>query len=793
VNETPELLPVIVIRLTEPAPEGDDLRELAKRAGYRGLAALLEDHREIEATRAIQNVDPKELLAIERRARDSDYPPLHSLTSFWRLDCSAIPDVVEELIGELSKLPEIGLAYRESDTTEPGTVTNPGQNPRYAANEQGYLANAPAGIGVTHAWGRVDGSGVRFADIEQGWLETHEDLVGLAPKLLSGNATLAAPKHHGAAVLGIVVGRDNMGVGIIGIAPGVTKPLLSTPFLGATTPNVAEAVLKTVLGPDALAPGDVLLIEVQLPPLPPAPGIRPAEAENLTFNAIRLASALGIVVVEAAGNGEMNLITLPAFKPLDPLFQGDSGAVIVASLQISTVLSTTSTTNYGSRIDCHAWGENVTTASGDGEEGATENTSYTRRFGGTSAAAAIVAGAAILVQDLYQQPTATRPAGERLSPRRMRQFLTVHSTPAPSSAKPPAGTNIRGMPNLAQLVTAVGDVPDLYIRDYPGDTGAVPSTGLLSVSPDVVVSKTSLSGAALTAAFAAGTSEVERGHDNFIYVRVSNRNDVQALNAKVKVYWSKVATLITPVDWKLVNPIVPPADAHATLNVPPNGLLVEAPEIPWSMANLPPASGHYCFVATVDHPLDPEPLTAVFEAAAVAGDLTPAWEAFFMYVRNNNNVTWRNFNAVDLPAPGGGAGGAAPAPFLVSGAPDAERYFDLEILQSCPDAVSVVWDLPRKLFRQLDADFAEVRKPKGCRFLALLWPRRYSRVSAVLQPRAELVLPRVSLEKSARHQCRFRFAATETLPEAACTVAIRQLYDGIEVGRVTWELRAGRE
>ena len=51
----------------------------------------------------------------------------------------------------------------------------------------------------------------------------------------------------------------------------------------------------------------------------------------------------------------------------------------------------------------------------------------------------------------------------------------------------------------------------------------------------------------------------------------------------------------------------------------------------------------------------------------------------------------------------------------------------------------------------------------------------------------------MSLEKSARHQCRFRFAATGGMPEEPCTVAIRQLYDGIEVGRVTWELRAGRE
>ena len=75
-------LPVIVIRLTEPAPEGNDLRELAKRAGYRGLAALLDEHLEIEAARAIQTVGPEALLAAEKRALRQ------------RVSATAQPDVV---------------------------------------------------------------------------------------------------------------------------------------------------------------------------------------------------------------------------------------------------------------------------------------------------------------------------------------------------------------------------------------------------------------------------------------------------------------------------------------------------------------------------------------------------------------------------------------------------------------------------------------------------------------------------------------------------------------------------
>jgi len=757
-SETPGYLPIIVIRLAEPAPEGDDLRELAKRAGYRGLAALLDEQPEIEAARAIQGIGPEELLAAEQRARDSDYPPLHSLTSFWRLDCSAIPENVEELIGELSKLPEIGLAYRESETTEPAPVTNPGQNPRYAS-EQGYLTDAPDGIGVTHAWALVDGSGVGFADVERGWLVTHEDLAGLAPNLLSGNTMLAASLHHGAAVLGIVAGRDNT-VGVIGIAPGILAPRLSTQFINnAATPNVAEAVLKTVIGPAALAPGDVLLVEVQLPPT-----FRPAEAESLTFTAIRVASALGIIVVEAAGNGSFDLVTQPEFDPANASFQGDSGAIMVAGAESAFPHARTLTTNFGDRVDCYAWGENVTTASGDGEvpTGALEEQRYTNMFAGTSAASAIVAGAALLVQGVYQLPTPTRPAGERLSPRRMRQLLTA----IPNSTGAPAGSKIGRMPDLAQLITVVGDVPDLYIRDNVGDTGAVPSAGLVSVSPDVAVSPTSV---APSAAFAAGGSTVEIGQDNFVYVRVSNRNAVAAANAEIRVYWSEVATLITPDMWTPLNPVaVPPQPADAVVNVPANGWLVEAPEIVWDQGNLPASAGHRCFVATVDHPLDPQPNTADFD-----------WDQFLAYIRNNNNVTWRNFEVVELPT----GGNAAPADFLVAGAPDRERSFELEVLQSQPDAARVVWELPLVLFRQLkDADFAEVEIDG-----------KLGRARALLRPCAELVLPKVLLKRSARHECRFLLTSGEVLPEAFCTLAISQRYDGIEVGRVTWELRAGRE
>jgi hypothetical protein len=164
----------------------------------------------------------------------------------------------------------------------------------------------------------------------------------------------------------------------------------------------------------------------------------------------------------------------------------------------------------------------------------------------------------------------------------------------------PVCRNIGVMPDLAKVLNRIGAVPDLYIRDDVGDDGLVPSAGAVSVSPDVVVSTTNVPA---STAFTANGSTVEAGQPNFVYVRVSNRNPAAASNAKVKVYWAPPASLVTPLDWKAV------AAAPVVVNVAALTTLVPAPVITWS-ANLPP-TGHYCFIAIVDHPLDPEPLTPI--------------------------------------------------------------------------------------------------------------------------------------------------------------------------------------
>jgi subtilisin family serine protease len=85
--------------------------------------------------------------------------------------------------------------------------------------------------------------------------------------------------------------------------------------------------------------------------------------------------------------------------------------------------------NHGTRVDVHAWGQNVATSGyGDlhpetGIGPANRNWWYTREFGGTSSASPIVTGAAAIIQGI--RTAASQP---RLTPAELRALLTATGT-----------------------------------------------------------------------------------------------------------------------------------------------------------------------------------------------------------------------------------------------------------------------------------------------------------------------------------------------------------------------------
>lgn len=461
----------IIVRLSNlvssnqvASDDRSELREIAKTPQCQGLAQLLNTYYNVQTRPLVHAISSQQLLELEQRAATSPFPPLRSLTSYWRFDCRNLTDDKKaELLHALNELPEVDLAYQESSVNDP-SIRNPCTDPCSGdrmvndaddplAVNQGYLNAAPEGIDARWAWtqpcGR--GAGVGFIDLEQGWFPNHEDLIAKTPTLIFNDNRDGVGGYkgdHGTAVLGEVVGVDNT-IGVIGIAPEVTSVRMVSHYDVAsnTALHVADAILAAIA---MMNPGDVLLLEVQRNYLP-------TETDPADFDAIRLAVALGIIVVEAAGNGDSDLDSWT-----DPMGQrllnrndvafADSGAIMVGS-SVSTVphdryvgCGVGCGSNYGSRIDCYGWGENITTA-GYGFDGTIpDNSTYTNNFGGTSGASPMITGAALILQGMYEAVN-----GIRLSPSQMRILLSNAATGTPQGGGVPGSIGV--MPNLRAIIT----------------------------------------------------------------------------------------------------------------------------------------------------------------------------------------------------------------------------------------------------------------------------------------------------------------------------------------------------
>ena len=438
--------------------EGDDLRKYGKEK-LPHLARLLERHPKIATRRLIRSVDPEKLLKMEKNAAYTQFPPLHSLTSYWQLDCRKLTTPIETILKLLHGLSEIDFAYLEKAASDSSVDASNDTH----ADRQHHLDPAPLGIDARWAWTQTNGAGagVGFVDLEQAWNLNHEDLIDKGPTLSYGDNRYGVngfPDHHGTAVLGTVVGVDN-GVGIVGVAPEVSSvrvvsrfELSTDPAVESTDQNIASAILHAI---DIMAPGDVLLLEVDR-------NLRPTETDDGDFNAIRLASASGIIVVEAAGNRNTSLdtwINEEGTRRLDRDPDNDSGAIIVGSCEsalehnryVGSGIGEGS--NHGVRLDCFAWGEDITTTGfGDLDPGSGDNSAYRNSFDGTSGASAIIAGAALILQGIYQATAPIDPAvpgRARLSPPQMRALL---SNPATGTRQ---GGSVLGrigrMPNLRAI------------------------------------------------------------------------------------------------------------------------------------------------------------------------------------------------------------------------------------------------------------------------------------------------------------------------------------------------------
>jgi hypothetical protein len=711
----------------------------------------------------------------------------------------------ETLAHALSLWGPVEKAYvAEAPADEPAhQAVIPGRNPRWSSPDTGCMRLAPGGIDAEYAWlqpggdgGKDHGVNLQFFDIESNWDLTHPDLLPAAPQFTGTGIShrKAGREYHGTGVLGIVIASDTNPAApydqsSLGITPKVAMTKVDSHWVDVYNTDDFNTILRAIL---ELNFGDVLLLEAQLNIVNSSGtivlGNLPVEFFLHNFDVIRLGTALGIVIVEVAGNEAHDLDVLRTTysipwlsKNTDPKF--DSGAIMVSAASPWRINPDGSANpndpvhapfrdsnlvrqhNFGSRINCYAWGDSIHTPSCHPHPSGAPSTAFYQNFGDTSGASAIIAGAALSVQGM-----AEAILGYRLSPLQIRNLLSDPTTG--TASQDPTNDKLGVMPNLRAIIdNTLVITPDVYIRDFVGDTGD-PHTGSISSSPDIILRRSPV----VDPQGDFGETNIANKDNtwlsqdaiprttHYVYVRVRNRSAVAATNVTATIYWSEPATLVTPDMWNLIG-------QTGNANVPPNDVLTVLPPITWSAI---PSSGHYCFVALIGSPTDPSPLKP---ADFLNWPGANAWDLYQRFIRENNNVTWRNFDVVVYPLPPRNL-----HIFHIAGTWSQAAPMWLEVVSRLPAEARLSLQVPDEDWKVLSAlkglgPVESIEMEDRTKWLAIrLNPHGRSRTQEIMFPR------------EFRSRCRLLFDLPERIRKDYGEVSIRQYSQNQEVGRMTWRL-----
>ncbi len=692
-----------------------------------------------------------------------------SLLRTWRIDCRQFLARIPRVVKALQALPAVELAYAEALASDPGASGVP-----VFDADQSYLDAAPVGIGARWAKEMVEDLGnttkrIHCCDIEQRWVLDHDALKDV--KLIQNRAkSTRAPffgdnrydknkagnldsedGNHGTAVSAQLVGNNN----VEGIAKDIAHYEIASHYdePSNSNGNIAEAVVNVlalwyVLGGELKAlHGNVILIEAQRCGLV-------AEIDHADFAAFSLATDLGVVVVEAAGNSGFDLDTYQDQWGRHILRRGgagfrDSGAVVVGAGWSALPHDRARFSNYGSRVDCYGWGDSgVSAGYGDYDSRGGPDSWYTDSFGGTSCAASIIAGAAALLQYLTRCTT-----DSALDPLEARATLADRATGTPQG--PGVAGNIGVMPDLCALFQqgSLG-TPQLYLRRTIADNGW-DCREVTCSCPDIMVGPTtgglaSTVGTGENDAPAPGVSPIPAGGGYSVFCRPGNRGLGDAVG-NVYLYSSKAATLIHPEMW-------------LPIGADPVEIKAQQGGIPSSLSQVPsPRDGYLAFLAAFGASGDPDSLSK----------LRCDWSAYRDFLQRADvgcrNTHWIPVTASSPPLPT-----PCPFQFLFAGAPDRLRTFDFEIVQRLPAGAQVELRVPEPLAIKL-------RQRQPWKMAWALGPTTQIK----LPPTPRLAFRRIRLTAGAKCEASLCVVSDPKTIHRGHSVTIRQLYRGEEVGRLT--------
>lgn len=394
---------------------------------------------------------------------------LHDLNLFFAVE---MPN--QQMLGTacdlLNTFELVEIAYPASNIGDPVVVHGPVTSALMALGnwlnpapdfegQQNYRNAAPTGVDADYGqmFSGSRGEGTLIADVETGWTDDHEDISHKALGQFVGLTPAPYPWDHGTAVFGELIGEDNAN-GVKGIVHQADVVMSS--HLGSSS-NIGTAIIHAA---NACAAGDVVVLEVQCYSGAPSP--HPCEYDAAIFATVQTATANGTHVFAAAGNGGNNLDS-GSYGGLFDRNVRDSGAVMCGASDGASLV-TAWFSNYGSRLDVHGWGYDVTTTGyGDLYNGGGVTREYTDTFSGTSSATPIVTGAGIMINGIHREAY-----GNGMDPLTLRALLTATGTAQTG------GGYIGPRPNVKAAIASIG-VPTISLSGnaVPGGTLVVDIAG----------------------------------------------------------------------------------------------------------------------------------------------------------------------------------------------------------------------------------------------------------------------------------------------------------------------------
>ena len=331
---------------------------------------------------------------------------------------------------------------------------------------QRYVRAAPDGIDVDYATQGVGGkgAGIDICDVEYGF-NNHIDLLSIT-KINEPYAFFNDSYYdHGTAVLGMLKSANNLWgtTGMVAEANVYFSPVATTNIVPIV--NIQDAIADCM---SQINTGGIILIEQQMSGR--NGNYVPVEWDAAIYAIIQTASAMGYVVVEAAGNGGENLdhVFYQTAQPGHTPFTAgnDSGAILVGAGASSWKVASRSRldfSTYGNTVDLQGWGQDiVTTGYGNFYDDDGDLFNYTL-FSGTSGASPMVTAAAAIIQANYIAKN-----GSPALPATIKQLL-INTGAAQTNTN---GENIGPLPDLKAAINSLWDISPLTAPVISPSTGA---------------------------------------------------------------------------------------------------------------------------------------------------------------------------------------------------------------------------------------------------------------------------------------------------------------------------------